>query len=77
MGVSGTSVTIKKYGSCRPTIYVDGNRLQPGWDVESAVDPETIVGVEVFRGTSEIPLEFGQFEPCGVILIWTDIGGAG
>jgi hypothetical protein len=76
MGVSGTNVTVRKYGNCRPTIYVDGNRLQPGWDVESAVSPETIVAVEVFRGASEIPLEFAQFEPCGVLLIWTDIGGA-
>jgi hypothetical protein len=74
-GVSGSLVTIRKYGECSPTIYVDGNRLQPGFDIEYAANPENIVAVEVFRGTAEIPLQWAQFETCGVILIWTDIGG--
>ena len=72
-----TGIIIRRYGACSPAVYIDGNRLQPGWDIEDAVSPETVVAVEVFRGTTQIPLQWAQFETCGVILIWTDLGGIG
>ena len=69
----GSTIYISKYGRCRPTIYVDGGRISSSPD--HWVAPEDIVGVEVYRGSAEIPLEWGGTESCGVILIWTSLGG--
>jgi len=74
-GATGTRVIIRKYGDCEPALYVDGRKLPPGFDIEYVVDPENVVAVEVFRGTTQIPLQWAGHETCGVILIWTDLGG--
>jgi hypothetical protein len=78
MGVAfAPRIEVSKYGKCEPTIYVDGRKLLP-WplgDVESVVNAEEVVAVEVYRGEAQIPLQWAQFETCGVILIWTDLGG--
>ena len=72
--LSGSSVYITKGGRrCAPTIYVDGNMING--PPEHSVSPDEIVGVEVFRGISEIPLQWASFQTCGVILIWTARGG--
>ncbi len=76
-GATGTRVIIRKYGDCEPALYVDGRKLPPGFDIEYAVDPENVVAVEVFRGTTQIPLQWAAYETCGVILIWTGMGGVG
>jgi hypothetical protein len=68
-------VVIKKYGECEPTIYIDEMKLQPGFDLEAAVKAENVVAVEVYRGTTQIPLRWAGYQTCGVILIWTDLGG--
>jgi hypothetical protein len=52
---------------------VDGNRINSA--PEHWVNPEDIVAVEVFRGEAQIPLQWGGMETCGVILIWTSLGG--
>jgi hypothetical protein len=72
--LSGSSVYISKGGrKCAPAIYVDGNMITSA--PEHWVSPEDIVGVEVFRGEAEIPLQWASFQTCGVILIWTARGG--
>ena len=73
----GTSISIRKYGNCSPALYVDGRKLASGFEIEYAVDPENVVAVEVFRGTTQIPPQWAGYETCGVILIWTDLGGIG
>lgn len=32
---------------------------------------EEVAGIEVYVGPSEIPIQYGQYNQCGVILIWT------
>jgi len=70
--IAGSTVFIHRFGRCRPTIYVDGNRINSSPD--DWVQPEDIVGVEVYRGSAQIPLEWSSNETCGVILIWTSFG---
>jgi len=73
----GTSIRIRKYGNCSPALYVDGRKLAPGFEIEYAVDPENVVAVEVFRGTTQILPQWAGYQTCGVILIWMDLGGIG
>lgn len=74
-GIQGNRILIRKFGTCQPTIYVDGNRIQGSPD--DWTRPEDIVAVEVYRGLTQIPLEWGGNETCGVILIWTSFGRGG
>jgi hypothetical protein len=63
--------------SCLPRLFMDGMRIvyDASSDINSAVSPEQIEAIEVFRGPSEIPAEYYSQNPthrdCGVILIWT------
>ena len=68
-------------GVCLPRMA----RSQPGCDPQYFIDgvessayfarntpPHDVVGVEVYRGPSELPAEFtGSNSGCGVIVIWT------
>jgi hypothetical protein len=59
---------------CLPRLFVDGMRAayDIDSDINSVVDPEQVEAVELFRGPSEIPVEFNDSNSqCGVILIWT------
>jgi hypothetical protein len=73
LGFQGSRIWIEKYGRCQPAIYIDGNKIHDveGNTPENWVRPEDIVAVEVYRGQAQIPLQWAQFETCGVILIWT------
>jgi hypothetical protein len=73
----GPRVLVRKYGECEPTIYVDERKIPPYplGNVDAEVRPEDIVAVEVYRGTTQIPLRWAGYETCGVILIWTNLGG--
>ena len=55
-----------------PDIYIDGvhfPRLSAD-DVDAAVPPEIITGVEVYTPTT-VPIEFAHtLGTCGTILIW-------
>lgn len=68
-------ITVMKYGECVPSLYIDGSKLQPGFDLDSTVRPEDMVAVEVYRGLAQIPPQYAGHESCGVILIWTKYGG--
>lgn len=61
-----------------PIIVVDGTPfrgLQPGVEVGAlldAINVHVVVGIEVYRGPSEIPPEFGRLDSqCGMVVIWT------
>lgn len=65
-------VTIGRFGGrCAPTVYVDGT-LTAGMPVDFVM-PQSIVGIEVYRGASEVPPQFNKptERGCGTILIWT------
>jgi outer membrane receptor for ferrienterochelin and colicin len=56
--------------SCDPQYYVDGN--ESSMYFARATPPHDIIGIEVYRGPSELPAEFsGSKSGCGVIVIWT------
>lgn len=68
---------------CTPRIYLDGIRLDYTGNVslDALVPKDHIIGVEIFRRASEVPVQYnatrtageGSSEsgPCGVILLWT------
>lgn len=68
---------------CRiPLVYLDGmvvaaNDHGASWaqllrDLTSVIHLEHLLAIEVYRGPSEVPSEYGGAESgCGVVLIWT------
>ena len=61
--------------NCYPTLYLDG-AYWPRHNLDE-LSPNQILAMEVYRGTSEVPLRFqgpGR-EDCGVIVVWTRQGG--
>lgn len=57
-------------GACEVQLYVDGQPYPRG-NIDD-FPPETVEGVEVYRGGSELPSEYrAQTAGCGVIGIWT------
>jgi outer membrane cobalamin receptor len=61
-------------GYCVPAVLVDGVRVT--WTgIRSGLDDivpfETLLAVEVHRGVTGIPIEFGSFKNCGLLVFWT------
>ncbi|MFL5385973.1 MAG: carboxypeptidase regulatory-like domain-containing protein [Longimicrobiaceae bacterium] len=74
----GTGAAPAKWGppnnACLPRLFVDGVRVSydAQSDINSVVDPDQVEAIEVFRGPSEIPVQYNDNNSqCGVILIWT------
>jgi hypothetical protein len=76
-------MTRSTQGRCPAQVYVDGmllnRRLITGRDagfvIDDAVNPASIEGIEVYRGTAGMPAEFLSPEAsCGVVVIWTRRG---
>jgi len=70
-----------RQGGCvNSNVYVDGVRvIRDNQDspepIDNFVSPGEIVGMEVYRGASEVPAEFGgSVGRCGAIVIWTGGG---
>jgi hypothetical protein len=62
-------------GSCQPTLVVDGLQLTGGaGDIDMLARPEDITGIAVYRGPSEVPVQYSSGSTCGVIQIWTRRG---
>jgi outer membrane receptor for Fe3+-dicitrate len=56
--------------ACDVQLYVDGHPYQRG-NIDD-FPPETVEGIEVYRGGSELPSEYrAETAGCGVIGIWT------
>ena len=65
--------------TCQPQFYLDG-MLYPVVDVLGidAIFATDLEAVEVFRGPSEVPPQYGGANAaCGVILVWTRVGQGG
>lgn len=61
-------------GYCVPTLLVDGVRTTwagTSMRLDELVPLETVLAIEVHRGVSGMPIEFGSFNQCGVIAFWT------
>ncbi|HEX8455318.1 MAG TPA: TonB-dependent receptor [Longimicrobium sp.] len=67
------SQTRGSVSQCLPQVYLDGNRV--AYDRSGLAGmalPEHLEAVEVFSGSSQIPLQYsGSDSACGVILLWT------
>ncbi len=62
-------------GNCPFRYILDGTRIGPGFSIDD-VPFQTIEGLEVYLGPSQVPVEFNSFGSeengtCGAILIWT------
>jgi hypothetical protein len=60
--------------ACLPRLFLDGVRVTYDVqnDINAVVDPGQVEAIEVFRGPSEIPVQYNDNNSqCGVILIWT------
>lgn len=61
-------------GYCQPTVFIDGVRAT--WSgtsmaLDQLIPFETVYAAEVHRGVSGIPIEFGSFNSCGLLVFWT------
>jgi carboxypeptidase family protein/TonB-dependent receptor-like protein len=62
-------------GSCQPGIVVDGLPLGgDAGDIDLLARPEDIAGLAVYRGPSEVPVQYASAGSCGLIQIWTRRG---
>lgn len=84
---SGLSGTLYFRALCAPEVYLDGMRLThvenrhsgkarvEAFDAVNLVHPASIELVEIYRGPSSLPAEFGgSVGTCGAIVIWTKRG---
>lgn len=61
-------------GYCVPTLIVDGVRATwagTSMRLDELMPKETLHAMEVHRGVSGMPIEFGSFNSCGVLVFWT------
>ena len=61
---------------CDPNVYLDGALVvsalapDPFW-ARNLIDPSEVEGVEVYRRTAEVPVQYSASGVCGVVLIWS------
>ena len=61
---------------CQPMLVLDGMKLEgSAGDIDQMTRPEDIMGMAVYRGPSETPVEYQGSNSCGAIVVWTKRGG--
>src|SRR6185369_11770038 len=60
-------------GRCRSTILLDGLEVHPEDfnSLDSMIPTDQIEGIEIYRGSTEIPIEYQTRAGCGLVMIWT------
>jgi hypothetical protein len=60
-------------GTCEPSIYLDGIRLQQFEDssVDDFLRPEMIEGIEIYPASAGAPPEFSDPAGCGSVVFWS------
>lgn len=61
-------VFMSRSSSCSPTVWVDGIEVEY-FGVNSPIGD--IYGIEVYRGSGEMPGEYAGTSACGAIVVWT------
>lgn len=65
---------VGRSGRCPIEYFVDGTPA-PGLSIDD-IPPGDIDGLEIYRGASEVPIQYRRATTCAAILIWTrDPGG--
>lgn len=62
------TITMARSTSCPAAIWVDGNE-NPQFGANTPIGD--VYGIEVYRGSGEIPAEYAGTSACGAIVIWT------
>jgi hypothetical protein len=61
---------------CDPKVFVDG-LVVPAFNFDDDIRPMDIEAIEVYRGSAQLPPQFGGAESaCGVILVWRRQAGS-
>ncbi|WP_412068255.1 carboxypeptidase-like regulatory domain-containing protein [Rubrivirga sp. IMCC43871] len=68
---SGADGALQNAKPCPLSIFVDGHETQGETVDVSGIPTADLAGLEVYVGTARTPPEYGRFNPCGVILLWT------
>ena len=60
-------------GRCRPSVFLNGMSLRglSANDINSAVRPSELIGVEVYSRGSAAPAQYAEQNGCGSVLFWT------
>lgn len=61
-------------GYCVPDLIIDGVRTNwrdTSMRLDELVPLESLYAIEVHRGVAGIPIEFGSFNQCGLLVFWT------
>ncbi|MES3034202.1 MAG: carboxypeptidase-like regulatory domain-containing protein [Gemmatimonadota bacterium] len=67
-----TRPLISGRGNCRPTAYMDGQRMQDGLTgIDDILTVRRVGGIEVYGNPSEAPAQYRGNGACAVILVWT------
>jgi hypothetical protein len=88
VGLQGKDIRMTRGDApnCSPRIFIDrviarrGGRSASRGDapLDALVPPQDILAVEIYRGPSEVPVEFSANDvTCGVVIIWTKRGSGG
>ena len=69
---NGTQIQMRYRGRpCTPILFVDDIEVRGG-NLEDFVNFADIIGLEVYRGFGEVPMELAIIDnSCGVVMIWT------
>jgi hypothetical protein len=73
-GVHMASNGVTMRGGCAPQYYLNGMplRLEPSESVDGLFSLADLEAVEIYRGASQLPAEFGgSTGECGAIVLWT------
>jgi len=67
---------VKATEGCHANLYLDGARID--YTSINSIPPKEIEGMEIYANGAPVPAEFNSSEgaACGVVAIWTRLGGA-
>jgi TonB family protein len=72
-GIRGTQLRLRG-NRCDPLVWIDGSPALAGYFDIDAFSPNSLSGIEVYSGVSEVPVELrgprGE-ERCGVVAVWS------
>lgn len=72
------AVRMRGATNCAPLVWIDGMAAASAEFDLDAIVPESVEGIEVYRGLSEVPAQFMppmDVKACGVIVVWSRRGG--
>ena len=67
-------LTSTRRRDCSPAIFLDGTRARGLEEFLDSIALRDVLAVEIYRGPSEVPLEFSASingADCGAVLVWT------